>query len=76
MEINESNWQDFIGEKVNVEIGCYEFGLMYPDDNYLKDFDGNTWTFESEEAEGGEWSFDVDDPDCSIGVFSINDEEE
>jgi len=67
--INKDNANDYIGKQVEVEICCYAFGMMYPDDNYLESFDGETWVFKSEDTENGTWDWKQKDKDCEITVY-------
>lgn len=71
IEINKGNAQEYIGKQVQVDIFCSSFGIIYPDINYLKSFDGETWVFESEDVKNKTWKWDQKDKDCEIIVYDF-----
>jgi hypothetical protein len=59
-----------IGNKVNVEICCYAFGFMYPDENFLVDVTETEYVFKSDEIDSEDqlWRFPIKDDNCSCVV--------
>ena len=49
--ITIDNFIKYIGEKVEVEIFCYEGGILYPDDNILVGMNPDYFYFYSKEDE-------------------------
>lgn len=60
----------FIGKKVNVDIGCYSFGFIYPDENILVDVTETEYVFKSDEIDSEDqlWRFPIKDDNCSCVV--------
>jgi len=77
--ITYNNFKQYLGKKVEVEISCYAYGLMYPDNNILMGMSENDYYFLSEGGTENEcyWHWPVDKDvqdknDCSIQVWDYN----
>lgn len=59
-----------IGQKVNVEISCYAYGFMYPDENILVDVTETEYVFKSDEIDSEDhlWRFPINEKGCSCEV--------
>lgn len=59
-----------IGKKVNVEICCYAYGFIYPDENILVDVNETEYVFKSDEIDSEDhlWRFPIKDKDCCCEV--------
>lgn len=60
----------FIGKKVNVDIACYSYGFIYPDENILVDVTENEYVFKSDAIDSDDhlWRFPIQDDNCSCVV--------
>lgn len=69
-----SEYRTFIGKRVNVDIACYSFGFMYPEENILVDITETHYVFKSDEIESEDnlWRFDFSDKNChcEISLFT------
>lgn len=75
--INIDNYKSYIGKKVEVEIYCYEGGMMYPDENILVGMNPDYFYFYSEEDQTyWHWKAKDDESEkhkqlnCSIDVWA------
>ena len=59
-----------IGKKVNVDIACYEYGFIYPNENILIDVTDTEYVFKSYEIDSEDhlWRFPIQDDNCSCVV--------
>jgi hypothetical protein len=48
-KVTYENYKQHIGKKIEVEICCYEGGMMYPDDNILVGMNPDNFYFYSNE---------------------------
>ena len=79
MEITFENYKNYIGKKVEVEICCYEGGMMYPDNNILVGMNEGYFYFLSEQGTEDEqmWHWETkeekekDKLNCSIQVWAL-----
>lgn len=75
--ITFENYKNYIGKKVEVEICCYEAGMMYPDNNILVGMNEGYFYFLSEQGTEDEqmWHWETkeekekDKLNCSIQVW-------
>lgn len=75
--ITFENYKSYIGKKVEVEICCYEGGMMYPDNNILAGMNEGYFYFLSEQGTEDEqmWHWEAKEEkekgklDCSIQVW-------
>jgi hypothetical protein len=69
------NFKNYIGKKVEVEIACYDGGMMYPDNNILLGMNEGNFYFLSEQGGKDEqwwhWTSKSDEgtKGCSIRVW-------
>lgn len=59
-----------IGKKVNVDIACYSYGFIYPDENILVDVTETEYVFKSDDIDSEDhlWRFPIKDDNCSCEV--------
>lgn len=73
--ITFENFKSHIGKKVEVEICCYEGGMMYPDNNILLGMnEGNFYFLSEKDTEDEQWWHwtaisDSGKKGCSIQVW-------
>lgn len=72
-KITIDNYINYIGKEVDVEIYCYEVGIMYPDNNVLVGMNFHYYYFHSED-DNIFWHYKIPtenkEIDCSIEVYS------
>lgn len=70
--ITFDNYKEYIGKKVEVQIGCRQFGLVYPDNNTFLGMNQGAYYFCGDYGSDDPqyWHFQLSDTDeCSIDVF-------
>lgn len=78
--ITFENYKQYIGKKVEVEICCYEGGMMYPDNNILVGMNESYFYFISEQGTDNEqmWHWEVNEEkvkgkiNCTIRVWDFD----
>lgn len=75
--ITFENYKQFVGKKVEVEISCYEAGMIYPDNNILVGMNESYFYFLSDKGTENEqmWHWEAKEENekgklnCSIQVW-------
>lgn len=77
--IDYGNFKEYVGKKIEVEISCYEGGMMYPENNTLVGMNPDNYYFISEQGTEDEtyWHWPSKDDtgkkheglNCSINVW-------
>lgn len=75
-QITFENYKQFIGKRIEVEITCYAYGMVYPDNNVLIGMNDGNYYFVSDKDTADEcyWHWPVnkdviEKDDCCIVVW-------
>lgn len=79
-KVTYENYKQHIGKKIEVEICCYESGMMYPNNNILVGMNERYFYFLSEQGTEEEqmWHWETNEEKkkseffCSIQVWAYN----